>query len=70
MKYADVKLSPKLEKFLRKEKLLTKAKKYTAADNGYITEAFKSLDDAFLFCATKEGHDFWWEIHKKFKNEQ
>ena len=62
-----------LEKFLRKEKVLTKFvkntnKHYKGHDINLVYGA-KSLELAqcFIFCKTLEGYDFWDNLNDEFK---
>lgn len=61
-----INLSPDLESFLRKEKVLTRFKKN-------ILDTFSKIDDislAFIWNNTPEKRDFWRDLHYKFQKEQ
>jgi hypothetical protein len=53
-------LSPMLEEFLRKERILTKFKSYALRRFNY------TISMAFVWGETPEGRDYWYDIDTKF----
>lgn len=58
--------SPELEKFLRKEKVLTKFKKNTDLYEGIIYE----IGEAFPWSMSPEGDFFWRKLEAKFRKQK
>lgn len=59
-------IEPKLEKFLRKEKVLTKFKKNVNLPTDEIVD---DISTSFSWSDTPEGHEFWKELDTKFRQE-
>ena len=60
----QINIEPKLEAFLRKEKVLTKFKKnYT---NTGTSTPLVEIGMCFNFKLSPEGRIFWWNLHTKY----
>jgi len=71
MKYNEIKLEPHLEEFLRSKGILSKFKHYILAF--YSEFEMKdlnhfSIQSAFTWAKTHEGHMFWSDLEVEFNN--
>lgn len=70
--YTLIKLSKKLEDFLRRKGILSKFKRniMTFRSTKRIKgEEFDSMRKAFQWIHTDEGMHYWFKINKEFENE-
>lgn len=35
----------------------------------YWRTPINTLDASFTFSETREGHDYWWDLHQEYKNQ-
>lgn len=62
-----MKYNKKQKRWLKKEGLWKKVKKYSKRDSDYINdpEGHGTLGMSFWWCNSKEGHNFWVLIDKR-----
>ncbi len=74
IKLKDIKFTPELESFLRKKKVLGKAKENISNYNLYnendiSIHIFDNIGGMFFWNESKEGNNFWNKLEKEFDEE-
>ena len=61
-------INPKLENFLRKNRVYTRFINNTVQGSRLIAVKLYNINGAFTWSCAPEGHEFWAKIHQKYIN--